>query len=67
LSSKKTGVLFTDEGYGLFYPQPSSHPNPRRFYGAVCKNHPSLRGERRRLDGECIGCHDQQPVEKEEN
>lgn len=52
-----------NDGYGLFWAQPSIHPNPRRFYGETCAKHPSLMGERRRLDGECIGCHDQKPEE----
>jgi hypothetical protein len=63
-ASKKTGVYVSDE-YGLFYAQPTVHPNPLRFYGKSCRRHRSLKGERRRLDGECIGCHDQLPAEEE--
>ena len=49
--------------YGFFWNQPSVHPNPKRFYGRVCVKHPSMQGERRKLDGECISCHAERPVE----
>ena len=51
------------ERYGLFWNQPSVHDNPKRFYGKVCAKHASLQGERRTLDGECIGCHAMRPAE----
>ena len=49
---------------GLFFDRKLTHDNRRRFYGDICVKHPSLQGERRRLDGECVACHDQRPAEK---
>jgi len=48
---------------GLFWEQPLVHKNPLRFFGAICKKHALLQGERRRLDGECCACHRMQKAD----